>query len=125
MADKLESKFQAELIAELEDLLPGCVILKNDPDYLQGIPDLTVFYNDKWAWLECKRSAKAEHQPNQDYYIELGNTMGYAAFVYPENKERVLYEVQRALKLGRKTRVSQRKQIPLVELHRGEGGNHL
>lgn len=54
MANK-ENKFQADLIKELKQLFPGCMILKNDANYIQGIPDLTIFYNDRWAVLECKK----------------------------------------------------------------------
>lgn len=54
MANK-ENKFQADLIKELKQLFPGCMILKNDANYIQGIPDLTIFYNDRWAALECKK----------------------------------------------------------------------
>ena len=83
----LESKFQAGVIKEVKQRLPGCVILKNDANYIQGIPDLTVFYNDKWAMLECKKSEHEEHQPNQDYYVERANQMSFARFIFPENKK--------------------------------------
>lgn len=95
---KQERDFQGKLITELKDLLPGCVVMKNDPDYIQGIPDLLILYNDKWGALECKRSAKATHRPNQDFYVDRLNSMSFASFIYPENKEEVLDELQRALK---------------------------
>lgn len=90
---KREGKFQTELRKELEMRFPGCIVLKNDPTYLQGIPDLTIFYKDKWATLECKRGEHEKHQPNQDAYVEMMNKMSYSAFIYPENKERVLNEL--------------------------------
>jgi hypothetical protein len=93
----LESKFQADLIKELKQLFPGCVIMKNDPEYIQGIPDLTILYGAKWATLECKKSKKSSHRPNQEYYVDKLNGMSYSAFVYPENKEEVLNELQQAL----------------------------
>jgi hypothetical protein len=65
----LESKFQSGLIKDLKKMFPGCIVLKNDPNYLQGIPDLSVFWQDKWAMLEVKKEANASHQPNQDYYV--------------------------------------------------------
>lgn len=94
----LESKFQAKLIKELKMIFPGCIVLKNDPDYLQGFPDLTILWNDKWAVLECKRSADSPHRPNQDYYIDICDEMSYARFICPENKEEVLYELQQAFR---------------------------
>lgn len=93
----MESKFQSDLIKDIRDILPGCIILKNDPNYLQGFPDLLILYKNRWAALEVKRSSRASHQPNQDYYIHLANEMSYASFVYPENREEVLYDLQQAL----------------------------
>lgn len=93
---KLESSFQANLIRELKRIFPGCVVVKNDPNYIQGFPDLTVFYKDKWAVLECKKEANAKKQPNQDYYVGMLNEMSFSSFIYPENKEEVLYELQQA-----------------------------
>jgi len=98
---KEERKFQAELIKELEDIFDGCVILKNDPTYKQGIPDLLVLYGDRWAMLECKRHTSAKHRPNQDYYISKLGDMSYASFIYPENKEEVLDELQQAFGIRR------------------------
>lgn len=91
-----ENKFQAALIKELKDIFDGCMVLKNDSSYYQGIPDLLVLYRDKWAMLECKRDASASHRPNQDYYISKLGEMSFASFICPENKEEVLYELQRA-----------------------------
>ena len=62
----LESQFQAKLIKELKKRFPGCIVMKSDSGYLQGIPDLLILYNDKWASLECKQSAGAKRQPNQE-----------------------------------------------------------
>lgn len=93
----LESRFQGELIKKIKKTIPGAVVLKNDPNYIQGIPDLLVLHKDKWAALECKRSEKSSHRPNQDYYVDLMNGMSYAAFVSPENEEDILRELQSAL----------------------------
>ena len=75
------------------------MVLKNDPNYIQGVPDLLVLYNDRWAALECKRSENAPHRPNQEYYISKMNDMSFAAFVYPENREDILDELQRAFEV--------------------------
>lgn len=96
--DKMESRFQSELIDDIRNILPGCIVLKNDPNYLQGFPDLLILYKNRWAALEVKRSSHAHRQPNQEYYINLANEMSYANFVYPENKEEVLYELQQAFR---------------------------
>ncbi len=103
-----ESRFQRNLIEEIEDRLPGCIVMKNDPNYIQGIPDLLILYKNKWAALECKRSAHEHHQPNQDYYISVMDEMSFASFVYPENKEEVLDAMEQTLQPRRKARVSKR-----------------
>ena len=89
-----ENKFQSSLIKEIKERLPGCMVLKNDPTYIQGIPDLTILYKDKWATLECKKSKNATHQYNQDDYVRTMNDMSFSSFIYPENKEEVLDELQ-------------------------------
>ena len=94
---KLESVFQKELINELKELFPGCMIMKTDPGYIQGIPGILILFNNRWALLECKRDARSKHQPNQDYYVDRLNKMSYSAFIYPENKEVVINELQHAL----------------------------
>lgn len=88
-----ENKFQAELIQDLKNEFPGCIVLKNDANYLQGFPDLLLLYQSKWAALECKREANASHRPNQDYYIQKLGKMSYAKFIHPENKKEVLDEL--------------------------------
>jgi hypothetical protein len=93
----LESKFQASLIKELKERFPGCIVLKNDPSYIQGIPDLLVLHNSKWAALEVKKCESAKHRPNQDYYVEKMNEMSFSAFIYPENKEDVLHAMEQTL----------------------------
>lgn len=95
---KKESKFQAELIKDLKKIYPESVILKTDPNYIQGLPDLLILNNNKWAALECKRSNNAHIQPNQYYYISKMSKMSYASFVYPENKEEVLHGLQQTFK---------------------------
>ena len=94
---KLERDFQAKLIKEIKQIFKGCIVMKNDSSYIQGIPDLLILYRDKWAALEVKKSATASHRPNQEYYVELMDEMSYASFIYPENKEEVLYELQQTL----------------------------
>lgn len=94
---KLESDFQKDLMDEIRRLYPGCVIIKNDPNYLQGFPDWTILYKDRWAVLEAKKSKDADIQPNQPYYVELLDRMSFSRFVYPENKEEVLRELQKTL----------------------------
>jgi len=97
----LESIFQAKLIIDLKHRFPECIVLKNDANYIQGIPDLLILYKDKWAALECKKSIDANAQPNQPYYVDKMNKMSFAAFIYPENKEEILDGLSSAFGLRR------------------------
>ena len=92
-----ESQFQAQLIKKLNKMLPGIIILKNDPNYIQGIPDLILLYKNHWAALEVKRGATASVRPNQAHYVRIMHAMSYAAFIYPENESEILSEVQQSL----------------------------
>jgi len=92
-----ESQFQAQLIKKLDKMLPGIIILKNDPNYIQGIPDLILLYKNRWAALEVKRGATASVRPNQAHYVRTMYAMSYAAFIYPENESEILNEVQQSL----------------------------
>lgn len=89
-----ENKFQSQLIKELHEILPGCVVLKNDANYIQGFPDLTILYDDYWFVLEVKKSSYEAFQPNQQHYIDILDSMSYARVIYPENKKEVLNEIQ-------------------------------
>ena len=91
----LENRFKTNLIQDLKNLFPGCMVVHLDPNEIQGIPDLLVLYKDRWAALEGKKAAHAAVRPNQEYYVNKMNDMSYASFIYPENKEEVLYEISR------------------------------
>ena len=94
----LENKFQSQLMKELKKIFPGCIVMKNDSSYIQGIPDLLILYKNKWASLEVKKSANASKRPNQQYYVDLMNKMSFARFVSPENKKEVLDELHKTFK---------------------------
>lgn len=89
----LENRFKTKLVNELRDMFPGCIITHLDPNEIQGIPDLLILYENKWAALEGKKNANASVRPNQHYYVDLMNGMSFAAFIYPENKDEVLDEL--------------------------------
>lgn len=104
-----EREYQAKIIQKLYDLLPGCVIIRNDPDQIQGVPDLVILYFNQWAMLEIKLDAKSPEQPNQRFYVEKFDDMSFAAFLYPENEEEVLSELQRSFGVNREARISKSK----------------
>ena len=90
---RLERDFQSNLIKEIKEILPGCIVMKNDSSYIQGIPDLLILYKDKWASLEVKKNSRAKKQPNQEYYVGQMDEMSFSRFIYPENKEEILNEL--------------------------------
>ena len=95
-SSKLESGFQDRLIKQLEEMFPGCMIFKMDQ--MQGIPDLLILWNGHWAALECKKHSEAHRQPNQEYYVDKMNRMSFSRFIFPENKEEVLNDLQSAFR---------------------------
>ena len=97
---------QSVVVKRLEKEFPGCIVLFNDPQTRPGIPDLVMFYQDRYFMLETKRSTNAKRQPNQDYYIGVFDDWGFARFVSPENLEGVIDEIQQSLRPGGSTRVS-------------------
>lgn len=101
-----ESKYERDLKVKLRKMFPGCHIQRNDPREHQGIPDILILWGERWAMLEVKQSASAPSQPNQPYHVDAFNTMSFAAFIYPENEEQVLDELQRSLGSPRQARVS-------------------
>lgn len=105
----LESNFQRKLKDDLEKIFPGAMVLKNDPTMCGGIPDLLILYKNKWAALEVKRSeaaAKKSMKENlkQAHKVEVMNSMSYANYVYPENKEDIIHDLEQAFKIERNSR---------------------
>jgi len=93
-----ENVYQAYLIRLIYQLVPDCIILKNDPNYIQGMLDLSVIRRGRIVLLEVKASEKSRERPNQRYYVELLIGAGTPAyFIYPENEEEVLRALQLAL----------------------------
>lgn len=95
---KRESKFQGDLIKELKNRFPGCIVLKNDSSYCQGIPDLSIFWGKRWGTLECKKSKDEPKRPNQDHYVDQMRKMSFSSFIFPENKEEVLDAMEKEFK---------------------------
>lgn len=89
-----ENVYQRKLKKRIENMFEGSFVVKNDSSFIQGIPDLTVFYKNKYAILEVKRSANEPHRPNQDYYVDMFNGVSYAAFIYPENEKQIIKEME-------------------------------
>lgn len=97
MASKAETNYQRGLIIRLERMLPGCMILKNDPRQLQGVPDLLVIYNKWWGALEVKTDS-GRKEPNQEHYVTKMNQMSFASFISPSTESEVFRAIQRSIR---------------------------
>lgn len=96
----LENKFKTKLVKEIKERFEGCMVFHLDPNEIQGAPDLLVLHQDRWMSLEGKRSARASRRPNQEYYVNKMNNMSFSRFVYPENKDEVLNDMEKFIKEG-------------------------
>lgn len=96
-----ESTYRRDLVRTIKRMFPACIILKNDPSFIQGVPDILILFGNRWAMLEVKMDPSSEIQPNQAYYIDLLDAMSFASFINPETEEDVLYELQRAFEFSR------------------------
>ena len=101
-----ELQYQRKLMKKIQLLFPGATVLKNDPSFMQGIPDILILYKDRWAMLEVKIDGNANIRPNQEYYVKLFGEMSFASFISPETEEDVLHDLQQSLGLIGKARVS-------------------
>ena len=93
MARTPEGRFKARVKKKLVSLFPGCWLQEMKAGD-QGIPDTLILFENKWALLEFKESKKAHRQPNQKFYVDKFNKMGFSRFIYPENELEVLYELK-------------------------------
>jgi|ERR1044072_1797621 hypothetical protein len=94
---RLENQYKRGLKKRIQERFTGCLVLKNDDQLRQGIPDMIILWGSYYAILEVKRSLNAPFRPNQEYYLDFVSGMGGIAFVIcPENEVEVLDEIQRA-----------------------------
>lgn len=89
-----ERLYQRGLVKRIEEMFPGCIVMKNDPGEIQGIPDMLILYGNRWAMLEVKAAKNSPRRMNQFHYINMFNEMSFAAFINPDNEEEVLDALQ-------------------------------
>ena len=92
-----ERDYKSYLVRTLRKMFPGAFVIPMDGNYIQGFPDILLLFGDRWASLECKRSANEPHRPNQDFYVDKMNKMSFSRFIFPENETEVLHELQQSL----------------------------
>ena len=92
----LESKFKKEAKQRIRERCPNVDLdFVNTKPFNRSMPDTFVVGPWSWAALEFKRAEGATQQANQDYHIKRLNRKGYATFVFPENLEEVLNDLER------------------------------
>jgi hypothetical protein len=101
-----ERAYESDLKKRLKKRFPGIVIMKNDPQRQQGIPDILLLYNNKWAMLEVKMADDSKKQPNQEHWVKEFNVMSFASFINPDTEEEVLNALQSTFGPPREARVS-------------------
>ena len=111
-----ERRYQSGLIKRIKARFPGCIVVKNNPNYLQGVPDLLVLLYGGWAALEVKDTPQSPLRPNQAIFVARMAEMSFAAVIHPQNEEEVLDAIQRAFGDRRPTRVPKPEQLPLDQL---------
>ena len=92
--DMSERDFRKKFKERLMKIFPDAIITHLDPNDIQGIPDICMFWRDRYFMFETKKFTKASKRPNQQYYIDLFDDWSYARFVQPENMEEVLNELE-------------------------------
>lgn len=85
----------------------NCVVVRMDSALKQGIPDMAIlFVGGFWATLEAKTSSNAKRQPNQPYWVARLDVMCFSAFIYPENEEAILNDLQQKYESFWEARIS-------------------
>lgn len=103
---KLENSYKTGLKGRIRQRFPGCVILHNDANYMQGVPDLLVLFGKAWAMLEVKKSSRSARQANQAHWVDVFGKMSFAAFIEPSNEGEVLDAMESAFGLAREACLS-------------------
>ncbi len=90
----LESKFKKSFLQRVRARLQIDLDIISPDTMMRDYPDTFILGPDRWAALEFKRERNAAHQPNQDYHVARLNRKSFARFVYPENAEEVLDDLE-------------------------------
>lgn len=91
----LESEFKNYTKKRIMDRFPNLDLdFINTKPYHRSMPDVFIIGPGVWAALEFKRFEDSDYRPNQEYNILRLNKKGYATFVFPENLEEVLDELE-------------------------------
>lgn len=54
-----------------------------------GTPDLFLFLEGWWGWIEFKKTKNSKKRPGQQQNIDWANQNSWGSFVYPENEKEI------------------------------------
>lgn len=84
-----EADFQAKFIKWLRSQGYKCFKQQMNATTRAGTPDLFIFKEGFWGWIEFKKSKNARKRPGQQRNIDWANENSWGSFVYPENEKEV------------------------------------
>lgn len=91
----LENKWKKTKLFPRLRKISNCEFFTKEARSISGIPDIIGCINGRFFALEVKRSEKSKRSALQEYFIKNYNIVGgYCMFVYPENLERVIAELE-------------------------------
>lgn len=85
----LEKDFQKKFISDLRKLGYKCFKQQMNATTKVGTPDLFIFKEGFWGWIEFKKSKNAKKRPGQQQNIDWANENSWGTFCYPENRDEV------------------------------------
>ena len=92
----LESEFKKLVKQRIKYRFASLVLDFIEPlGHNRSMPDLIILGPRVWAALEFKRAKDSPLRPNQLYHVMRMKEKGYATFIFPENLEEVLDELER------------------------------
>lgn len=86
----LERDFQKSVISELRKMGYKCFKQQMNATTRIGTPDLFIFKEGFWGWIEFKKAKNSKKRPGQQENVDWANQNSYGTFCYPENKKEVL-----------------------------------
>lgn len=90
----LEKDFQAKVIKWLRSKGFKCFKQQMNATTRAGTPDLFIFKEGWWGWIEFKKSKNAAKRPGQQENIDWAQENSWGAFVWPENFEQIKDELE-------------------------------
>lgn len=85
-----EADFQKNVISELRKMGYKCYKQQMNATTRIGTPDLFIFKEGFWGWIEFKKTKNSKKRPGQQENVDWAKENSYGTFCYPENKKEVL-----------------------------------